>query len=99
MKRSIKYWLGAGVPANKIQMGLPAYAKVFNSTLKPGPIAPNSTFDSPLYQPQLQLEVSKTPPAGWTDAKDNPLALKYEKDFCGWYRQKAVTLGVSEVIT
>lgn len=67
--KSIEYWTGANVPADKIQVGLASYGKTFNTTQPPGTKEPpvNTDYDSRLYQKQIPPEILEEPPAGWTN--------------------------------
>lgn len=92
--KSVKYWAEeVGIPRDKIQLGLPAFGKIFQTRLKgekKKELKPNKDFENSfIYQPQKYPKVQMTPPEGWDDSAPWGTGLKatWERDFCSTYRQ------------
>lgn len=52
IKSAVQYWVGAGISAEFLQIGLPAYGKIFNTTLEKGADLKPGTNGSLAYQPK-----------------------------------------------
>ncbi|KAK9896213.1 glycoside hydrolase family 18 protein [Cystobasidium minutum MCA 4210] len=90
--RSVEYWLGAKIPADKIQIGLPGHGKILQTTLSgeaKASLKPNPEYSgSRLYQIQDYPIVQTATPAIWneSDAWNTGSKAIWERDFCGTFR-------------
>lgn len=92
--RSVAYWHKAKIPLDKIQIGLPAYGKIFQTTLQgeaKAQLRPNPEFGgSLLYQPQEYPRVQMEVPDIWNpeDPWGTGSKLIWELDFCNTFRNQ-----------